>query len=86
MVGTTEYSVPLSDKMDVEAELLKLKAELAYTEGFLLSVSRKLANERFVLNAKPEIVEIERKKMADAESKIASLKENIAALEKQPGQ
>ncbi|MBK5195691.1 MAG: valine--tRNA ligase [Proteiniphilum sp.] len=82
MVGTTEYSVPLADKMDVEAELQKLKAELDYTEGFLLSVSKKLGNERFVQNAKPEIVENERKKQEDAESKIASLKENIATLEK----
>ena len=82
MVGTTEYSVPLTDKLDLEVELQKLKAELAYTEGFLLSVSKKLGNERFVQNAKPEIVENERKKKADAESKIASLRENIAALEK----
>jgi len=82
MVGTTEYSVPLADKMDVEAELQKLKAELEYTEGFLLSVSKKLGNERFLQNAKAEIVENERKKKADAESKIAALKENIAALEK----
>ncbi|KUL19684.1 MAG: Valine--tRNA ligase, partial [Proteiniphilum sp. 51_7] len=82
MVGTTEYSVPLADKMDVEAELKKLKAELEYTEGFLLSVSKKLGNERFLQNAKAEIVENERKKKADAESRIAALKENIAALEK----
>jgi valyl-tRNA synthetase len=82
MVGTTEYSVPLADKMDVEAELQRLKAELEYTEGFLLSVSKKLGNERFLQNAKAEIVENERKKKADAESKIAALKENIAALEK----
>lgn len=82
MVGTTEYSVPLADKMDVEAALQKLKAELEYTEGFLLSVSKKLGNERFLQNAKPEIVENERKKLADAESRIATLKENIAALEK----
>lgn len=81
-VGTTEYSVPLTDKLDLVAELQKLKAELAYTEGFLLSVSKKLGNERFVQNAKQEIVENERKKKADAESKIASLRENIAALEK----
>jgi valyl-tRNA synthetase len=82
MVGTTEYSVPLAEKVDVAAELQKLKTELDYTEGFLLSVSRKLGNERFVQNANPEIVENERRKQADAESKIASLKENIAALEK----
>ena len=82
MVGTTEYSVPLAEKVDVAAELQKLRTELDYTEGFLLSVSRKLGNERFVQNANPEIVENERRKQADAESKIASLKENIAALEK----
>jgi len=82
MVGTIEYTVPLADRMDVEAELQKMRTELDYTEGFLLSVVRKLGNERFVQNAKPEIVENERRKQADAESKIASLKENIAALEK----
>jgi len=82
MVGTIEYTVPLAEKMDVEAELQKMRAELDYTEGFLLSVVRKLSNERFVQNAKPEIVENERRKQADAESKIAALKENIAALEK----
>lgn len=81
MVGSTEYSVPLADKMDVESELQKLKAELEYTEGFLQSVSKKLSNERFVQNAKPEIVENERKKKADAESKISALKESIASLE-----
>lgn len=82
LIGTTEYSIPLAEKIDVEAELQKLKTELTYTEGFLQSVMKKLSNERFVQNAKPEIVEGERKKQADAESKIALLKENIAALEK----
>ena len=80
MVGTTEYTIPLTGMMDVEAELQKLQAELTYTEGFLQSVLKKLSNERFVQNAKPEIVETERRKQADAESKIALLKENIAAL------
>ena len=79
-VGTTEYSVPLDDKIDTEAELEKLHTELGYTEGFLQSVLKKLSNERFVQNAKPEIVENERKKQADAESKIAQLKESIAVL------
>lgn len=83
LVGTTEFAVPLSDKIDVEAELKKLEAELVYQEGFLNSVFKKLSNERFVQNAKPDIVENERKKQADAESKIASLKENIAALSTQ---
>jgi valyl-tRNA synthetase len=82
LLGATEYSIPLADKTDVETELQKLKAELFYTEGFLQSVLMKLSNDRFMQNAKPEIVENERKKQADAESKIALLKENIAALEK----
>lgn len=81
MVATTEFAVPLADNIDVEAELEKLKAELIYQEGFLKSVQKKLSNERFVQNAKPEIVDNERKKQADAESKIASLRENIEALE-----
>ena len=80
IVGATEYSVPLAGKIDAEAELQKLESELKYTEGFLASVNKKLNNERFVQNAKPEIVENERKKKADAESKIAALKESIAAL------
>ncbi len=83
LVGTTEYSIPLAEKMDVEAELEKLKTELSYTEGFLQSVMKKLGNERFVQNAKPQIVEAERKKQADAVSKIALLKESIAALSSQ---
>jgi valyl-tRNA synthetase len=82
MVGTTEFSIPLAEKIDVEAELKKLEAELTYQEGFLQSVQKKLSNERFVQNAKPEIVENERKKLADAESKIELLKENIKALRK----
>jgi len=82
LVGTTEFSIPLSDKTNVEAELKKLTKELKYLEGFLQSVMKKLNNERFLQNAKPEIVENERKKKADAESKIALLKENIEALKK----
>ncbi|MDD2589757.1 MAG: valine--tRNA ligase [Fermentimonas sp.] len=80
--GTTEYSVPLSNNIDIEAELQKLETELKYTEGFLKSVQKKLSNEKFVQNAKPEIVDNERKKQADAESKITLLKENIAAISK----
>ncbi|NDV69323.1 valine--tRNA ligase [Dysgonomonas sp. 25] len=82
LVGTTEYAVPLGNNIDVEAELEKLQAELTYLEGFLVSVEKKLGNERFVANAKPEIVENERKKKADAESKIATIKETIASLTK----
>lgn len=82
LVGTTEFSVPLGSNIDVEAELKKLNDELRYLEGFLKSVAAKLSNEKFVANAKAEIVENERKKQADAESKIKTIKESIANLSK----
>ena len=78
MVGTTEYAVPLGSLIDVEAEVAKLQAELTYLEGFLNSVMKKLSNERFVSNAPEAVVAAERKKQADAESKIAAIKENLA--------
>jgi valyl-tRNA synthetase len=80
IIGTTEYSVPLEKFINVDEELKKLEAELAHQEGFLRGVMGKLGNERFVQNAKPEVVELERKKKADAESRIATIKEAIAAL------
>lgn len=82
MVGTTEYAVPLGGLIDVEAELAKAEAELKHLEGFLNGVMKKLLNERFVNNAPAQVVELERKKQADAESKIATLKETIASLKK----
>lgn len=82
LVGTTEFSVPLGNNIDIEAELKRLNDELKYLEGFLKSVAAKLSNEKFVANAKPEIVENERKKQADAESKIKTIKESIANLNK----
>ena len=82
LIGTTEYSVPMGNLINAEEEIKKMEDEIAYLEGFLVSVMKKLGNERFVANAKPEIVENERKKKADAETKIATLKENIAALKK----
>ena len=81
MVGATEFAVPLSESnIDIEAEIEKMETEIKYLEGFLQSVRKKLSNERFVQNAKPEIVENERKKQADAESKITVLKESIKGL------
>lgn len=80
LVGTTEYSVPLGHLMNAEEEIKKMEGEILYYEGFLQSVQKKLGNERFVANAKAEVVEAERRKLADAESKIASLQEGIAAL------
>lgn len=80
LVGTTEYAVPLGNNINVEEELKKLEADLKYNEGFLQSVLKKLSNEKFVNNAPAKVIEMERKKQADAEAKIATLKESIAAL------
>ena len=82
LVGTTEYAVPLGNNIEVEEELKKLEAELKYMEGFLASIMKKLSNERFVSNAPEAVVAGERKKQADAESKIKTLQESIAALKK----
>lgn len=82
MVGTTEYAIPLGGLIDVEAEIAKAEAELKHLEGFLNGVKKKLSNERFVNNAPAAVVELERKKQSDAESKIATLKETIASLQK----
>ena len=82
MVGTTEYAVPLGNLINVEEELKKLEADLKYQEGFLQSVMKKLSNEKFVNKAPANVIEMERKKQADAETKIAALKESIAALKR----
>ena len=80
IVGTTEFAIPMDAFINVEEELKKLEADLAHQQGFLKGVMAKLSNERFVANAKPEIVELERKKKSDAESRIASIEQAIAAL------
>lgn len=80
IVKTTEYFVPLGDKIDPAEELAKLKAELEYLEGFLASVLKKLSNERFVQNAPAKVVETEHAKRNDAEAKIKAIRERIARL------
>ena len=80
MVGTTEFAVPLGNLIDTEAEIQKMEAELKHLEGFLMGVKKKLSNERFVANAPAQVVELERKKQSDAETKIAALKESIQKL------
>ena len=80
IVGTSEYSVPLGQFIDKDEERRKLEAELQHQQGFLRSVMAKLSNERFVQNAKPEIVELERKKRADAEARIATIEASLKAL------
>ena len=81
MVGTTEYAVPLGDKIDVAAEIEKAEAQLKHLEGFLAGVRKKLSNEKFVAHAPEAVVALERKKESDSLEKIAALKETIASLQ-----
>jgi valyl-tRNA synthetase len=82
MVGTTEYFIPLEGTIDIESELIKLREDLDYNRGFLINVMKKLDNERFVNNAPAAVLDLERKKKSDAESKIKSLEEAIKSLKK----
>jgi len=81
LVGTTEYAVPIAGNINIEEELSKLKEELKYYEGFLNSVVRKLSNENFVSKAPVKVIEMERKKQSDAESKIKTLQSQINEYE-----
>lgn len=80
MVGTSEYALLLGNLIDAEAEITKAQAELKHLEGFLAGVEKKLGNKRFVEGAPAAVVELERKKKADAETKIAVLKETLKSL------
>ncbi|MES2269149.1 MAG: valine--tRNA ligase [Bacteroidota bacterium] len=80
LVGTDEFYIPLGNNIDVAAECERLQKEIEYQQGFLKSVTAKLSNERFVQNAKPEVVDNEMKKKADAEAKIKSLTDNLNGL------
>ena len=79
-VKSNEYFVPMDGAIDIEAEIVKIKEELDYTKGFLLSVQKKLSNERFVNNAPENVIALERKKQADAEAKIETLEKSLASL------
>ncbi|WP_126652012.1 valine--tRNA ligase [Chryseobacterium aureum] len=80
LVGATEVSIPLSENLDLGEEKAKTEEEVKYLKGFLVSVEKKLSNEKFVANAKPEIVEVERQKQKDALDKIAILEEKLKSL------
>ncbi len=82
MVGTTEFAIPLGNRVDAEEEIARMELELKHKQGFLQGVIKKLSNEKFVSNAPAAVIELERKKQADAESIIKSLQEAIAALKK----
>ena len=80
MVGTTEFRVPLSGKVDTAAEIAKIEEEIKRYEGFLRGVNAKLSNEKFVANAPEAVVALERKKQADATTKIENLKLRLNSL------
>ena len=82
IVGSTEYFLPIEEKIDCEEEIRKLEADLQYARGFLDNVMKKLNNERFVAHAPAQVVEREKKKKADAEAKIRALEERLAALKR----
>jgi len=77
---STEFYVPLSANIDVDAEIEKLESELKYTQGFIQSIDKKLSNERFVNNAPAKVVELERKKKSDAEARIQVLEAQLKNL------
>jgi valyl-tRNA synthetase len=79
-VGSDEFFIPLEENIDVDAERERLNTELTYLQGFLKSVEAKLNNERFVQNAKPEIIQNERNKKADADAKIRIILESLDSL------
>jgi valyl-tRNA synthetase len=80
MVKTTEFYIPMGERIDLKSERGKIKTDLVYYKGFLDSVMKKLSNEKFVQNAPPAVIELEQKKKSDTESKIKSLEEALIGL------
>ena len=80
IVNKMELFIPMTTTINVVEEKERLTKDLEYNKGFLQSVQKKLANERFVQNAKPEILDIEKKKQADAEAKIKAIEEQLLSL------
>ena len=82
VIGATKFFIETENILDASSQKEQLLKDLEYQKGFLSSVDKKLSNERFVQNAKPEVVELERRKKADAEQKIKALEESLASLSK----
>jgi valyl-tRNA synthetase len=80
VIRGTEFYIPLGAHIDVEKERETIRKDLDYQRGFLNMVEKKLSNEKFVSGAPPHVIEVERKKKADAEAKIRSLEENLGRL------
>jgi valyl-tRNA synthetase len=80
VLGGNEFFIPLDIQVDAATERARVEKELGYAIGFRDSVNKKLGNEKFVANAKPDVLERERQKLADAEAKIAALEQALKAL------
>ena len=80
VLGGSEFFIPLEGHIDLAAERARVEKELEYAQGFRDSVQKKLGNEKFAQNAKPDVLERERQKLADAETKIAALEQALKAL------
>jgi valyl-tRNA synthetase len=84
VVGAAKFFIETKNELDLTSQKEQLSKDLEYQKGFLVSVEKKLSNERFVQNAKPEVVEMEKRKKADAEQKIKALEESLASLNPSP--
>ena len=80
MVGSTEIAIPLSEKLDLEEEKLKTEKEIEHLKGFLISVEKKLSNEKFMAGAPQQVVDVELKKQSDAQQKIILLEAKLKSL------
>lgn len=80
LVGSSEIAIPLSEKLDLEEEKMKTEKEIEHLKGFLISVEKKLSNEKFMAGAPQQVVDVERKKQNDAQQKIQLLEEKLRTL------
>ena len=80
LVGTVEFTIPLEGKLDVAKERELILKDLSYQKGFLASIEKKLSNEKFVSGAPPQVIELERRKKADAEAKISAYEKALQEL------
>ena len=80
VIGGDRFFIKSEQAIDTSAQQIEIETEINYYKGFLESVEKKLSNERFVQNAKPEVVDLERKKQADALEKIKMLTESLKGL------
>ncbi len=79
--GKKPFIFYLKQKIDKEGQKEKFLKDLEYLKGFLIAVDKKLSNDKFVQNAKPEVIELERKKKSDAEAKITIIQQSLSSLQ-----